>query len=149
MAIGSFLESYDFGAKTIIPFITHGGSGASRTVDTISELQPGALLIGNELVISRNDAAESEKIVVEWAQGLDLIPAVEGTYSSYAEDTTSEGLQASRDYRAFAGFSMGCVATWRTFQYCLDYFRYFMPSSGNLTSDGNYMATCTFWSRKG
>lgn len=71
----------------------------------------------------------------------DLIPAVEGTYSTYAEDTTLEGIRASRDHRAFCGFSMGSVATWRTFQYCLDYFRYFMPSSGNLTSDGAYMAS--------
>lgn len=71
----------------------------------------------------------------------DLIPAVEGTYSTYAEDTTAEGLRASRDHRAFAGFSMGSVATWRTFQYCLDEFRYFMPSSGSLTSDGEYMAS--------
>lgn len=71
----------------------------------------------------------------------DLIPAVEGTYRTYAEDTTLEGLRASRDHRAFAGFSMGSVATWRTFQYCLDEFRYFMPSSGNLTSDGEYMAS--------
>ena len=71
----------------------------------------------------------------------DLIPAVEGTYSSYAKDTTPEGIQASREHRAFCGFSMGSVATWRTFQYCLDYFRYFMPSSGNLTSDGEYMAS--------
>lgn len=64
------VEEYDFGAKIIIPFITHGGSGASRTVDTISELQPGALMMGNELVLSRNDVAESEETVVEWAQGL-------------------------------------------------------------------------------
>lgn len=71
----------------------------------------------------------------------DLIPAVEGSYSTYAEDTTPEGIRASRDHRAFAGFSMGSVATWRTFQYCLDYFRYFMPSSGNLTTDGEYMAS--------
>lgn len=71
----------------------------------------------------------------------DLIPAVEGSYSTYAEDTTLEGIRASRDHRAFCGFSMGSVATWRTFQYCLDYFRYFMPSSGNLTSDGEYMAS--------
>lgn len=71
----------------------------------------------------------------------DLIPAVEGTYSTYAEDTTLEGIQASRDHRAFCGFSMGSVATWRTFQYCLDYFRYFMPSSGSLTSDGEAMAS--------
>ncbi|MGN0705023.1 MAG: flavodoxin, partial [Lentihominibacter sp.] len=40
MPLYTFLESYDFGAKTIIPFITHGGSGASRTIDTISKLQP-------------------------------------------------------------------------------------------------------------
>ena len=71
----------------------------------------------------------------------DLIPAVEGTYSTYAEDTSPEGLEASRDYRAFCGFSMGSVTTSHTFEYCLDYFRYFMPSSGNLTSDGEYMAS--------
>lgn len=71
----------------------------------------------------------------------DLIPAVEAKYSTYAEETTPEGIRASRDYRGFGGFSMGSVATWRTFQYCLDYFRYFTPSSGNLTSDGEYMAS--------
>ena len=70
----------------------------------------------------------------------DLIPAVESKYSTYAEDTTEEGLQKSRDYRGFGGFSMGSVATWHTFQYCLDYFRYFMPMSGNLSTDGGYMA---------
>lgn len=60
----------------------------------------------------------------------DLIPAVEGKYSTYAEDITPEALAASRDYRGFCGFSMGSMATWRTFEHCLDYFRYFMPSSG-------------------
>lgn len=71
----------------------------------------------------------------------DLIPAVESTYSTYAENTAREGLQASRDHRAFCGFSMGSVATWRTFQHCLDEFRYFMPSSGSITSDGESMAS--------
>lgn len=71
----------------------------------------------------------------------DLIPAVEGTYSTYADDTSPEGLAASRDHRAFYGFSMGSVTTWHTFEYCLDYFRYFMPSSGSLTTDGDYMAS--------
>ena len=66
---------------------------------------------------------------------------MERTYSTYAENTAREGLQASRDHRAFCGFSMGSVATWRTFQHCLDYFRYFMPSSGSITSDGEYMAS--------
>ena len=31
----------------------------------------------------------------------DLIPVVEGKYSTYAEDTTPEAIAASRDYRAF------------------------------------------------
>lgn len=72
MAVYSFLEEYDFGAKTIIPFITHGGSGASNTIETISQLQPGALMMGNELILSRGDVAESEEMVVAWAQGLGI-----------------------------------------------------------------------------
>lgn len=69
----------------------------------------------------------------------DLIPAAEGKYSTYARGTSEQELKESRIHRAFAGFSMGSVTTWHTFQYCLDYFRYFLPSSGNLTSDGTYM----------
>lgn len=69
----------------------------------------------------------------------DLIPAVEGKYSTYAGGTSEQELKESRSHRAFAGFSMGSVTTWHTFQYCMDYFRYFLPSSGNLTSDGAYM----------
>lgn len=60
----------------------------------------------------------------------DLVPAVESKYSTYAEDTTSDGLIASRDHRGFGGFSMGSVNTWCTFRYGLGYFRYFMPMSG-------------------
>lgn len=69
----------------------------------------------------------------------DLIPAVEGAYSTYAGGTSSEELIAAREHRGFGGFSMGSVTTWRTFEYCLDYFRYFMPMSGSLTTDGSYM----------
>ena len=71
----------------------------------------------------------------------DLIPAVEGKYSTYAAGTTPEALKESRNHRGFGGFSMGSVATWHAFEYCLDYFCYFMPMSGNLTSDGAYMAS--------
>lgn len=70
----------------------------------------------------------------------DLIPAVESKYSTYAKDTTLEGLKESRDHRRFGGFSMGSVNTWCTFRYCLDYFRYFMPMSGSYSTDGDYMA---------
>ena len=70
----------------------------------------------------------------------DLIPAVESRYSTYAESTTIEGIRASRDHRGFGGFSMGSVNTWCTFRYAMDCFRYFMPMSGNYTTDGRYMS---------
>jgi len=65
----------------------------------------------------------------------ELIPAVESTYSTYAEMVSPENLMASRNHRGFGGFSMGSVATWRTFQYGLDYFRYFLPMSCGTSLD--------------
>lgn len=67
----------------------------------------------------------------------DLVPAVEKTYSTHAESTTPDGLAASRDHRGFGGFSMGAVATWRTFEHALDYFRYFLPMSCGTSLDMN------------
>ncbi len=72
MPLYTFLESYDFSGKTIIPFTTHGGSGFSRNIQTISELQPDANVISDGLSISRNDVAEAESDVVNWVSGLDL-----------------------------------------------------------------------------
>lgn len=66
MPVYSFLESYDFSGKTIIPFITHGGSRASRTVETISALQPDASVYSDALVLSRNDVASSSGEVTNW-----------------------------------------------------------------------------------
>jgi len=63
----------------------------------------------------------------------DLIPAVEGRYRTFAATTRREDVIASRDHRGFGGFSMGSVATWRTFQYALDEFRYFLPMSCGTT----------------
>ena len=70
----------------------------------------------------------------------DLIPAVEGKYSTWAQRTDAAGLAASRDHRAFGGFSMGSMNTWHTFEHCLDYFRYFAPSSGGPIGGGETMA---------
>ena len=41
MAVYSFLEEYDLSGKTVIPFVTSGGSGFSDTVrETISGRMP-------------------------------------------------------------------------------------------------------------
>lgn len=72
MPLYTFLEEYDFSGKTIIPFTTHGGSGFSRTIQAISELQPGATVISDGLSISRNSVSGAESDVVAWVNGLHL-----------------------------------------------------------------------------
>ena len=72
MPVYSFLEEYDFGAKTIIPFVTHGGSGFGSTKDAISELQPGAFVSDNGLSVARDDLADMEEEIRQWAEGLEL-----------------------------------------------------------------------------
>lgn len=72
MPIYSFLEAYEFSGKTIIPFVTHGGSRASSTIETIGELASGAIIYEEPLILSRNDVAGSEITVKEWAESLGI-----------------------------------------------------------------------------
>ena len=67
-----------------------------------------------------------------------LMPAVEGKYHTYARSTSAEDLKASRDHRAFGGFSLGSVTTWLQFCYDYDYIRYFAPMSGSSWYYGGY-----------
>lgn len=60
-----------------------------------------------------------------------VVPLVETKYHTYAASGSLNDLKASRDHRAFGGFSMGSVTTWYTFINCLDYFKYYMPLSGD------------------
>ena len=65
----------------------------------------------------------------------DIIPAVELKYHTYLEDPSEAGIRASRDHRAFSGYSRGSVWTWRMFHYAFEYFRWFCPTSGGTTCD--------------
>lgn len=69
MILYTFLEEYDLSGKTIIPFNTHGGSGFSRTIDTIRELEPEAAVLDG-LTISRNSIQDAEQEIVDWVQGI-------------------------------------------------------------------------------
>lgn len=84
----------------------------------------------------------------------DLIPAVESTYHTYARSTDQTGLTESRDHRAFGGFSMGSVTTWYTFIHGLDYFKYYLPISGDCWvmgqmggSDTDHLETAAYLNR--
>ncbi len=61
----------------------------------------------------------------------DLLPAVEGKYSTYAESTSAEDLIKSRKHRAFGGFSLGATTTWYVLQENLAYFHDIIPLSGD------------------
>ena len=74
MPLYTFLETYDFSGKTIVPFTTHGGSGFSRTIQTIAELQPNATVVEDGLSISRNSVPEAQSEVTNWVAGLDILP---------------------------------------------------------------------------
>lgn len=73
MLLYTLLEQTDLSGKTIVPFTTHGGSGFSRTIQTIQELQPNATVISDGLSISRNGVAQAEGDVASWVSGLGLI----------------------------------------------------------------------------
>ena len=68
----------------------------------------------------------------------DLMPAVEGTFHTYAAGTSKEELAASRNHRAFGGFSLGSVTTWLQFCENSEYIRYFLPMSGSCWYYGGY-----------
>lgn len=70
MPVYSFLEAYDFSGKIIVPFITHGGSGASNTINTLSHIQPEAVVNDNAFVVFRNDVSDSENDIIEWLEEL-------------------------------------------------------------------------------
>ena len=72
MPLYTFLESYDFSGKTIIPFTAHGGSGFSRTIRTIAELQPGATVVEDGFSISRNNVADAQSDLTQWISDLNI-----------------------------------------------------------------------------
>ena len=72
MPLYTFLETYDFSGKTIIPFTVHGGSGFPRTIQTIQELQPNSTVVENGLSISRNSVSEAQNQVSEWIADLNI-----------------------------------------------------------------------------
>ena len=65
----------------------------------------------------------------------DIIPAVETRFHTFLEDASDAGIRATRDHRAFSGYSRGGGWTWRMFHRAFEYFRWFCPTSGGITCD--------------
>lgn len=69
MAMYSFLDEYDLSGKTIVPFVTSGGSGFSNAVSEIESAEPKAK-VEEGLELSDSDAVTAEKDVEKWLTGL-------------------------------------------------------------------------------
>lgn len=72
MPMWTFLESYDFSGKTIIPFFSHeGSSNGAGALPTIEKLTEGATVRSDDALSIRGEKVDgSENDVREWVKGL-------------------------------------------------------------------------------
>ena len=69
MAMYSFLDEYDLSGKTIVPFVTSGGSGFSGSISEIESMESGAT-VQEGLSLSDSSAMDAQDNVNEWLAGL-------------------------------------------------------------------------------
>lgn len=72
MAVFTFLESYDFSGKTIVPFCTHEGSGIGRSEKDIRRLCPSSNVLQGIAIRGSLVSASGEE-VRKWLKGHRLI----------------------------------------------------------------------------
>lgn len=65
MAIYSFLDEYDLSGKTIVPFVTSGGSGFSGSVSEIESAEPDAEVLEG-LSLGDSEATDAQSDIEEW-----------------------------------------------------------------------------------
>ncbi len=66
--IDTFLESYDFSGKTVIPFATSGGSGLGKTAENFKKILGANVTINDGKMLTR----ASETVVSDWVKSLGL-----------------------------------------------------------------------------
>ncbi len=69
MAVFTFLESYDFSCKTIIPFCTHEGSGMGHSVGDIRKQFPDSK-IEKGIAIRGSSVKSADGIIENWIRGI-------------------------------------------------------------------------------
>lgn len=67
--VSTFMESYDFSGKTIVPFCTSGSSGIGSSASNLEQLTSGnaVWMEGRRL-----NGSDSQDTVMEWVNGLGL-----------------------------------------------------------------------------
>ena len=65
MPIATFLESYDFSGKTVIPFCSHGGGRFGQSLTAIAKLAPNSV-IGEGLSVHYSGGSTLDEDINEW-----------------------------------------------------------------------------------
>ena len=71
MPVYTFLESYDFAGKTIVPFCTHEGSGMGHSEKDIVKACPEATVLEG-IAIHGTSARSAESMVSSWINRLSI-----------------------------------------------------------------------------
>lgn len=66
--IDTFLESYDFSEKTVIPFATSGGSGLGKTAENFKKILGDNVTVNDGKMLTR----ASKTVVSDWIKSLGL-----------------------------------------------------------------------------
>lgn len=66
--VSTFIESYDFSGKTIVPFCTSGGSGLGSSATNLEQLTSDSKWIKGQ----RLNGSDSEDTVMKWVNSLGL-----------------------------------------------------------------------------
>lgn len=66
--VSTFMESYDFSGKTIVPFCTSGSSGIGSSASNLERLTSGATWLDGR----RLNGSDSQDTVMKWVNSLDL-----------------------------------------------------------------------------
>ena len=66
--MSTFVESYDFSGKTVVPFCISGGSGIGSSASNLEKLTSGATWLDGK----RLHGSDSQDTVMEWVTSLGL-----------------------------------------------------------------------------
>lgn len=122
-------EENDTDTKYDILYLMHGwtmtandflGEGPGRLVNILDQLIASGDIPPVIVVSATFDAENQSQSFSRSVEELsvfhndlreNLMPYIESRFHTYAEDVTETGFQASREHRAFGGFSLGAVTT--------------------------------------
>lgn len=109
-----------------------GGPGQNRELKKILDNMIAAGDIDPLIVVTPSFYGGKNEVDVFHEELVNsIIPLVETKYNTHTKSNSLADIKASRDHRAFGGFSMGSVTTWYTFIHALDYVKYYIPLSGD------------------